>query len=265
MRKYWLTAAIPLAAITVAAAIGPIAASGATTTLSAKTTMTNRDDSALTPPKPKGNWAEDNFTRGAQISFKGAAVAPVLRQRLPCYAYTGKVSDVGHFVTDVGQPSPGFGYLNGGNDPRWRLPLTARWRQPDLRLLHHLPVSGASAANVPPAESGNGLGSGEWPELFFPAGTQFWDSSGRAARSVSRRCGQLGPFFSYTYAAKPGADHNCPNMTSQWKDASPEVATFTGRREHPRPRRPRLLARIAGWGAASLGQPPIVVHPPEGW
>jgi hypothetical protein len=46
MRKYWLTAAIPLAAITVAAAIGPIAASGATTTLTAKTAVTNRDDSA---------------------------------------------------------------------------------------------------------------------------------------------------------------------------------------------------------------------------
>ena len=195
MRKYWLTAAIPLAAITVAAAIGPIAASGATTTLTAKTAVTNRDDSAANTANNtnNGNWAMDTFTRGAQITFKGAAVAADCGGASPCYAYTGKVSDVGNFVTDGGQPSPGFGYLNGGNDPLMAVSAKGTLAgSQTYAFFTTVPVSGASASHVPPAESGNGVGSGEWLEQFFPAGTQFWDSTG-APQGVLGAGGQLGP------------------------------------------------------------------------
>jgi hypothetical protein len=219
MRKYWLTAAIPLAAITVAAAIGPVAASGATTTLSAKTTMINRDDSSA----QGGNWAKDNFTRGAQIFFKGAASLSSCGGNSPCYHYTGKVSDVGHFTTVSGQLSPGFGYLNGAPDPTMAVALTGTLSGSQTYDFYTtVPISGASAGNVPPSEIGNIHGSGEWPELFFPAGTEFWISGGVDEGSLGTGGQELGTgFFSYTYTAKPGADSACPNVTSQWKDASP--------------------------------------------
>jgi hypothetical protein len=213
MRKYWLTAAIPLAAITVAAAFGPVAASGAATTLSAKTAVTNRDDSAA---NGGGNWAMDAYTRGAQIFFKGATSSSNCGGVSPCYSYTGKISDVGHFTTVVGQPSPGFGYLNGGSDPTMQAAVTGTMNGSYNYVFYTtVPISGASAHNVPASISGDTPGTGNWVEQFFPGGTQFWDSSGNTGGSE-----YLGTTGGWTYNAKAGADHNCPNVTSQWVDAS---------------------------------------------
>jgi hypothetical protein len=92
-----------------------------------------------------------------------------------------------------------------------------------------LPLTGASALNVPTANDGDGYNSGEWPELFFPPGTEFWDSSGNDQGTLSFPSGgYLGTgFFKYTYLARPGSNHDCPNMTSQWLDASPDGGTST--------------------------------------
>jgi hypothetical protein len=226
MRKSWLTAAIPLAAITgVVVAMAPGAASGTTTTLSAKTTMTNRDDSSAQPNTANGgNWAKDNFTRGAQIFFKGSASTSFCGGASSCYHYTGKVSDTGHFTTDVGAQSPGYGYLNGGGDPTMQVAITGTLTGSQTYSFYTtVPISGASASNVPPANIGDSYNSGEWPELFFPAGTEFWDSTGASQGTLNPAGGgELGTgFFSYTYNAKAGSDSDCPNVTSQWKDASP--------------------------------------------
>ncbi len=221
-QKYALAAALSAGALALAgiAALAP-SAGASSTTLTATTTMTNRPDSAA---NGGGNWALDNFTRGASIYYKGAASSSDCGGISPCYAYTGKVSDVGHFTTVTGQPSPGFGYLNGGSDPTMQNSLTGTMSGSQTYAFYTtVPVSGASAANVPASDSGSNYNSGEWPELFFPSGTMFWDSSGQGQGSVSPSGGgELGTgFFKYVYLAKPGSDHDCPNMTSQWLDASP--------------------------------------------
>lgn len=198
-------------------------ASGITTTLTAHTTMINRDDSSA----HGGNWAKDNFTRGAQITFQGTAASSSCGGNSPCYHYTGKVSDVGHFTTVPGQLSPGFGYLNGGPDPTMAVALTGTLSgSQTYSFFTTVPVSGASASNVPTTENGNTHNSGEWPELFFTSGTLFWDSTGTAQGDITAG-GYLGTgTFKYLYTAKPGADTlaggSCPNVTSQWLDASPD-------------------------------------------
>ncbi len=207
-------------ALTGLAILAP-AAGASSNTLTAKTVMTNRPDSAA---NGGGNWALDNFTRGASIYYKGAAASSDCGGNTPCYYYTGKVSDVGHFTTQSGQPSPGFGYLNGGSDPTMKVSLTGTMSGSQTYAFYTtVPVSGASASNVPTSDNGSTYNSGEWPELFFPAGTMFWDSTGNGQGTVNPSGGgELGTgFFKYLYLAKPGSDSNCPNLTSQWLDASP--------------------------------------------
>ena len=92
-----------------AAGIIPIAsavsASATASTLTALTTLTNRDDSGA----HGNNWALDNFTRKASITFQGPAVPGNCGGASPCYQYTGSVADKGHFTTDTGQLAPGYG------------------------------------------------------------------------------------------------------------------------------------------------------------
>lgn len=221
-QKYALAATLSAGALALAgiAALAP-SAGASSTTLTAKTSMTNRPDSAA---NGGGNWALDNFTRGASIYYKGAASSSDCGGNSPCYAYTGKVSDVGHFTTITGQLSPGFGYLNGGADPTMQVGLTGTMSGSQTYAFYTtVPVSGASASNVPTSDDGSSYNSGEWPELFFPSGTDFWDSSGNGQGSVNAAGGgELGTgFFKYVYLAKPGSDHDCANLTSQWTDASP--------------------------------------------
>lgn len=225
MRKYWLTAAIPVAAVAVTLALSIPGAGATTTTLSAKTTMTNRDDSAANTAgnTNNGNWAKDNFTRGSSIVFKGAASASNCGGNSPCYSYTGKVSDVGTFTVDTGQPSPGFGDLNGGADPTMAVSLKGALKgSQTYTFFTTVPISGASASNVPTSNAGDTYNSGEWPELYFPAGTEFWDSSGTDQGTLNPSGGgYLGTgFFTYTYTAAPGHDADCTNVSSQWVDAS---------------------------------------------
>ena len=221
-RKYALAATLSAGALALAGIATLAQAAGASsTTLTAKTTMTNRPDSSA---EGGGNWALDNFTRGASIYYKGAASSSDCGGMSPCYYYTGKVSDVGHFTTQAGQLSPGFGYLNGNPDPTMQVSLTGTLSGSQTYAFYTtVPVSGASAANVPASDDGSNYNSGEWPELFFPAGTDFWDSTGNGQGPVNATGGgELGTgFFKYVYLAKPGKDSACPNLTSQWTDASP--------------------------------------------
>ena len=216
-------------AVTALAGAGITAASGAsavTNTLTAHTAMSNRDDSAAntTGNTNGGNWAVDTFTRGAQITFKGAASASHCGSTSPCYAYTGKVSDVGHFTTDAGQPSPGFGDLNGGSDPTMAVSAQGTLSGSQTYAFYSsTPVSGASASFVPTSESGDAVGSGEWPEQFFPGTASFWDQNGNAQPNLATGGAELGTgTFKYLYTAKPGMDADCPNVSSQWLDASPD-------------------------------------------
>jgi hypothetical protein len=168
MRKYWLTAAIPVAAVAVTLALSIPGAGATTTTLSAKTTMTNRDDSAANAAgnTNNGNWAKDNFARGSSIVFKGAASASNCGGNSPCYSYTGKVSDVGTFTVDTGQPSPGFGDPNGGADPTMAVSLKGALKgSQTYAFFTTVPISGVSVSNVPTSNAGDTYNSGEWPEL----------------------------------------------------------------------------------------------------
>lgn len=53
-------------------------------------------------------------------------------------------------------------------------------------------------------------------EQFFPAGTQFWDSSGNTGGSEYLGAGPWG----WTYTAALGTDPACPNVSGRWIDAS---------------------------------------------
>ena len=225
MRKPWLMAAVPLGAvIATAVALGPAAASGATTTISAKTAVTNRDDSGTNYNGTTSNWAIDTFTRGAQIFYKGATSAGNCGGTSPCYAWTGKISDTGHFTTVVGDDSPGQGYLNGGAAPTEKVAITGTMNGSfNYAFYTTVGLSAASAANMPKTVSGDSPSTGNWVEQFFPAGTQFWDTSGNTGGNE-----YLGTTGSWTYNAKLGSDKGCPNVTSQWVDASASAWGSTG-------------------------------------
>lgn len=124
-----------------------------------------------------------------------------------------------------------------------RLRLLQRWQRPydagsdhptavrlaDLSLLHHGADYRSGVHQRATTNNEDTFNSGEWPELFFPSGTEFWDQSGTDQGTLGNPTGgELGTgFFKYTYPAKPGSNADCPNMTSQWRDASPDSGTLT--------------------------------------
>jgi len=135
----------------------------AVTNASATTTFHAHPDSGN-----HGNWADDDFTRTASVTF--VAVDPTTKDcganATSCFTYAGKIADRGSFfvisgasspqagVTEVGAPS---GPFRGGSDVTFVSSSDT-----------------ASATGVPMNVNGAGpVSTTNWVEQFFPAGTTF--------------------------------------------------------------------------------------------
>lgn len=197
-------------------------ASATTTSFTAVTSITNRDDSGTNSNGTTSNWALDNFTRTATIFFHGLATqthCPGIGAGLSCYSWTGTIKDTnGNFTTVVGDAVPGRGSLNGGPAPVIGTAVTGSMSGHFNYVFYtDQNASFASASNVPTAVSGDSPGTGNWVEQFFSAGVHFWDASGNTGGNE-----YLGTTGGWTYTAGFGKDSACPMVASRWVDASPD-------------------------------------------
>jgi hypothetical protein len=218
MRKILISGAIAVAAIATPVLAGAAGASAATNALTASTSVTNRDDSGI-----HGDvWATDNYTRTVTITGHGVVAAthcPGITAGKSCRYMTGTVQDKGTYTTVPGGTVPGNGSLNGGPAPAIGAqvtgPLTGHF---SYQFYTDAPITSASASNVPATADGNPPSSpstGKWVELFYPAGVNFWDTSGSTGGSE-----YLGTTGAWTYTAPLGSDTQCPNVSGRWIDAS---------------------------------------------
>ena len=135
----------------------------AVTNASATTTFQAHADSGN-----HGNWANDDFTRVASVTYVSAdpTLTDCGSKATTCFIYEGTIADAGSFsvisgakspqagVTEVGTPS---GPFKGGSDLKF-------FSSSDT----------ASAAGVPASVTGAGpVSTTDWVEQFFPAGTTF--------------------------------------------------------------------------------------------
>jgi hypothetical protein len=212
-----LLAGIAAAAVSVpiAFAVGSGASATTTTGFTAVQSVTNRDDSGANG----GNWALDAFTATLHLTAHGI----VLNSNCPgivigaCHKITGTITDHGTFTTQVGNAVPGTGSLNGGGVPNIGAMVTG----PLTGTLSYLfytdhALSTASVSNAPSSVSGDSPSTGQWPEQFFPAGTNFWDGSGNTGGAEYLGSGP----FNFTYTAALGSDSQCPNVSGRWVDSS---------------------------------------------
>lgn len=196
---------------------------GATTTsFTAATSITQRDDSGTNSNGTTNNWALDNFTRTATITFHGLATqthCPGILVGRSCYYWTGTISDTnGNFTTVVGDAVPGQGSLNGAPAPLIGEAVTGSMGGHFNYVFYtDQNASSASDTNMPPAITGDSPGTGNWVEQFFSAGVNFWDANGNTGGNE-----YLGTTGSWTYTAGFGHDHACPRVASRWVDASPD-------------------------------------------
>jgi hypothetical protein len=197
------------------------AASTASVTATATTVVTNRDDSGINGP-----WALDNFTRTASITFQQQVDGSKCGGIAPCYAYTGPVSDKGHFTTQVGDQSPGAGDLNAGSPIVIGEQVTGKMHG-GLNYFFYAttPPAGVSAAYVATTVNGDTPSTQQWVEQFFPAGTTICDTNRNCSTltangQASGGSESLGTTGGWTYIAGFGADSACPNVASRWMDAS---------------------------------------------
>lgn len=148
--------------------------------VSAETAMTNRPDSG-----GNGNWANDDFTRTVTIDAQTSASLSNCPGSTSgeCFLVAGaKLKDTaGTFTTISGAFTPNQGLhpgqhiasvVSGKMSGNGEFPAFYATELPDA---HEVPGTNDGAANP----------SSTWPELAFPAGTQFY--------------GLTEPTFSYTY------------------------------------------------------------------
>lgn len=161
------------------------AGSDATLTVTATTSLTNRNDSGTA-----GDWAKDAFVRTATITRQHAATAGKCGSgATQCWLYTGSVADAGSFTTIDGAKAPVSGddingTLMGSFTGGSTFELYADSATPNPAL-----VAGVL--------SGNGQSTSAWMRQFFADGVKF------AAE------GQ--PKWSWTYAA--------PSTCETWTNA----------------------------------------------
>ena len=200
------------AAIAAAAVATPLlvtmsgSANAATSGFTATQTVTNRSDGGANG----GTWAMDNYTR--VITLHGQGV--VANSFCPgitigaCHKVAGNVKDSGHFTTQIGNPVPGTGSLNGGSAPNIGATVTGTMSGTyNYTFYTNQPLSSASAGNAPTTVDGDTPTTGSWYQQFFN-GAEFWDASPGTG--------------SWTYTAAPGSDSQCPNVSGRWVDASPD-------------------------------------------
>jgi hypothetical protein len=135
----------------------------AATNASATTTFQAHPDSGN-----HGNWANDDFTRFATVSF--VSVDPTLTDcgaaAKTCYIYTGRIRDTGTFTVISGAKSPQAGVTITGT------PSGPFEGGSDVKFFSS--SNTASAAGVPANVTGAGpVSTTNWVEQFFPSGTTF--------------------------------------------------------------------------------------------
>ena len=135
----------------------------AATNASATTTFQAHPDSGN-----HGNWADDDFTRTASVTF--VSIDPTLTDcgstAKTCFIYAGTIADAGSFSGISGALSPQAGVALTGN------PSGPFKGGSDVKFFSSSDV--ASATGVPATVTGAGaVSTTNWVEQFFPAGTTF--------------------------------------------------------------------------------------------
>jgi len=212
---------ILLAAVTGLMLILGSSASATTTTFTALTGVSNRDDSGTNSNGSTSNWAVDAFARTATITFHGLTTqdhCPGIGTLLSCYSWTGNIQDTaGAFTTVVGDAVPGQGSLNGAPAPLIGTALTgSMFGHFNYVFYTDQNASFASNGNMPGTITGDSPGTVNWVEQFFSGGVNFWDASGHTGGNE-----YLGTTGSWTYIAAFGKDGACPKLASKWVDGSP--------------------------------------------
>ncbi|MGH3421575.1 MAG: ricin-type beta-trefoil lectin domain protein, partial [Streptosporangiaceae bacterium] len=135
----------------------------AATNASATTTFHAHPDSGN-----HGNWADDDLTRTASVSF--LAVDPTVTdcgsKATTCFQYTGTISDIGAFFVISGANSPQAGVTETGTPSG---PFKG-----GSNVTFFSSSNKASESGVPANVSGAGpVSTANWVEQFFPSGTTF--------------------------------------------------------------------------------------------
>lgn len=222
--------ALAAAASVAALGLGAASAAGASTatkvtsyTSTASTAITGRPDSGV-----HGNWAVDAFTRTATIHLLSEVALSYCGGSTGtghCYHWAGTITDKGTFTTVVGDTSPGNGDLNGGSPAAIGEAVTGTMSG-SYSYDFYSSWKSASKALVPATEDDQGNAPGgrsttdAWPEQFFGAGAQFFES-GSASNS-------LGTTGRWAYVAPLGSDSACPRLSSSWVDSSWPVSNPWG-------------------------------------
>jgi hypothetical protein len=135
----------------------------AATNASATTTFQAHPDSGN-----HGNWANDDFTRVATVTFVGvdSTLTDCGSTAKTCFQYSGTIGDAGSFTVISGAKSPQAGVTETGT------PSGPFRGGSDVKFFSSSEV--ASAAGVPASVTGAGpVSTTDWVEQFFPKGTTF--------------------------------------------------------------------------------------------
>jgi hypothetical protein len=135
----------------------------AVTNASATTTFQAHPDSGN-----HGNWAVDDFTRVATVTFVSAdsTLTDCGAHATTCFVYAGTIADAGSFSGISGALSPQAGVTLAGN------PSGPFKGGSDVKFFSSSDT--ASATGVPATVTGAGaVTTTNWVEQFFPAGTTF--------------------------------------------------------------------------------------------
>jgi hypothetical protein len=206
-----MASALGLTALLVSGTANASTAPAVVVNHSASTAISARPDSGS-----QGNtWALDTFTRKATLHFVGEVPLSNCGGSTStghCYQFTASITDTGIAATIPGQLAPGVGYENGGGHLTLAVAIHAAMAG---TAKYNFFSSWKTADRKPPAtENDNGTvptgrhTTGNWPELFFRAGAQFFSAGVTSGN--------------WTYTTVAGADDLCPNVVSRWVDASPD-------------------------------------------
>jgi hypothetical protein len=135
----------------------------AATNASATTTFHAHPDSGN-----HGDWADDDLTRTASVSFldPAPAVTDCGSQATTCFQYAGTISDTGTFFVISGAKSPQAGVTETGAPSG---PFKG-----GSNVTFYSSSDTASASGVPASVTGAGpVSTTDWVEQFFPSGTTF--------------------------------------------------------------------------------------------
>lgn len=159
--RAWLTGLAVLGASVAGLALPGTA--NAATNASATTTFSAHPDSGN-----HGNWANEDFTRTATVTYVG--IDPTMSDcgstATTCFQYEGVIKDAGSFTVISGASSPQAGVTETGT------PSGPFLGGSDVKFDSSSDT--ASATGVPATVTGAGrVSTTDWVEQFFPAGTTF--------------------------------------------------------------------------------------------